>query len=239
MCRRLLAVVAFVAAILLPARSPAASVTLSRESSLSATGQTSDDSFDLSDALDTFGPYDNSMGDSIDVPAGGATRAQASQESNVVAGIVGGFARGAAEAQVAEFDAIAAQGESSFELVFDVLDEDETLRLAGSVNASLDATSQVSLFRQGDIDPLFAQFGVADGVSFDEPLTLTPGHYTLRAEAIVTGTPVPGEASYAVNFNLVGGVNPIPLPPAIWAGSGGLVIAMLCARRVARRIRHC
>src|SRR5687768_9951338 len=62
---------AILAALMIFASDVTAGVVLvSRESSISASGTTSDDSFDLQDALTTPGPFDSSVSDSIAVPAG-------------------------------------------------------------------------------------------------------------------------------------------------------------------------
>jgi hypothetical protein len=232
-CRRFawfaLAVVVFA-----PAATDAASVAVSRSTSLSASGRTTDDSFELTDSFGELGSYDNTIGDSIAVPAGGTTRAQVSQQSTVTALLVGA-ATGSAEAQVAEFDAIAAQARSTFEFVFDVIDHAETLTLGGSVESSFDAEARVRLTRAGGEDPIFERlvaFGNQDDLTFDETISVEPGRYTLFAEAVVTGTPAPNSADFDVSFDLT---NPIPLPPALWAGSVGLVVAWMYARHMGRR----
>ena len=236
MCRRASLVVVVAAMMFAAAWSHAASVFVSRSTALSASGRTSADSFDLADSLTTFGPYDNTIGDSIVVPEGGTTRAQASQQSDVAGPAAGaGFARGAAEAQVAEFDAIAAQAESSFEVVFDVLGSSELLTLSGSVDSTFDGSARVAVLPGAGGDPIFERlvgFGEQEMLTFDESLTLAPGRYSLVAEGIVTGTPAPNTADFDVMFSVS---NPIPLPPALWAGATGLVVAWMYARRMGRR----
>jgi hypothetical protein len=234
MCCRGLTCLTLALLTLATAASNAASVAISRSTLLSASGRTSDDSFELTDSFGALGAYDNTIGDEIVVAEGGTTRARATQQSTVTALLVGA-ATGSAEAQVAEFDAIAAQAETTFEFVFDVIDQAETLALAGSVASTFDAEARVRVTRAGGEDPIFERlvaFGNSDELTFDETLDLAPGRYTLFAEAVVTGTPAPNTADFDVSFDVS---NPIPLPPAIWAGSVGLVVAWMYARRMDRR----
>jgi hypothetical protein len=231
--RRLFLTVSVVVAVFsLPLR--AGVVLVSRLSSLEASGQTTVDQFDLSDELTTLGPYDNAIGDSIAAAGGGTTAAQASQQSDVSVGDgIAGFADGQASAQVAELDAIAAQARSSFLLVFDVTDQVETMNLSGRVESTFDASARVALTDDSGATVLFealADIGEQEELTFAQPLLLDPGRYRLLADGLVTGTPAPNTAAFAVDFRAGGSTVAIPLPAALWPGLVVVGIALLRAR---------
>ena len=234
MCRRKLFLAVIAVAVVLSGWAQAGVVVVSRLSSLEASGQTSLDQFDLSDELTTLDPYDNTIGESIAAEGGGTTSAQASQQSSVsVDDGIAGSADGAASAQVAELDAIAAQAQSSFLLVFDVTEQVETMNLSGRVESTFDAAARVALTDDGGATIFFerlADIGEQEELTFAEPLLLAPGRYRLLADGLVTGTPAPNSAEFALNFRAGGPSVPIPLPAAFWPGIVIIVAALLGVR---------
>jgi hypothetical protein len=234
MCRRRLFLAVFVWAAVCSLAAQAGVVVISRLSSLEASGQTSLDQFDLSDQFTTVGSYDHAIGDSVPAAGGGTTQAQASQQSDVsVADGITGFANGQALAQVAELDAIAALARSAFLLVFDVTDQVEAMNLSGRVESTFDASARVALTDDSGATVFFerlADIGEQEELTFAEPLLLDPGRYRLLADGLVTGTPAPNTAEFAVDFRTGGLTVPIPLPAAFWPGLILVGVALLRAR---------
>ena len=211
-------------------------VPFSRETLIDIAGQITGDSFDTQDALTTFGPYDNTISDSLSPTSGGTTTASASQQSNVTAAAFSGFARGSANAQVAELDAIAASASSQFVMIFNVTDQPETISLQGRVSSTFDASARVIIDNQANAaEILFSRVvdvGTEDELTFDEDVLLQPGTYRMIADGSVNGTPVPGAAEYEVNFSVDSdGGTVIPLPAGVWPGAIMLAGAALWVRR--------
>ena len=222
-----------VAVVLLPDGSgaEAATVPISRGSSLAVSGRTSQGEFQLEDRFDTFGSYVNALDQSLPGAGGGTTRASASQQSDVDPVTNTGSATGDMFAQVAELDAIAANAANSFSFTFDVIGSPELMSLEGHVQSSFDAFAQVLVQRPGE-EPAFQRtvdVGESARIDFDEELLLSSGRYVLTLEGFANGTPSGGSAEFDATFSLA---NPIPLPPAVWSGAAGLACALFCIRRM-------
>ena len=230
MCWRNIMVVAWVLVAFMSSSLWSASVGVSRFSSLAASGQTSQDQFDLSASFDNFGTYSDSIGDELSTGSGGVTRAQASQQSLAMAIPVSGSAVGIADAQVAELDAIAAQARSTFRYTFDVLAQPETLTLSGEVAATFDGSARVAVLDEATqvLFERIVNLGEQDTLGMNESIVLSPGRYQLLAEAVVTGTPSPNSGSFELTYRVT---NPIPLPAGSWAGCVGAIFALLLATR--------
>ena len=209
--------------------SQAGLVVTSRESSLAASGQVTGDQFNLTDSSTSLGSYENTIGDSLPGAGGGTTSASASQRANVTADALPDDLFGSASAQVAELDAIAAQASSLLNIAFDVVDETEDLTIQAHLASSFSGEARVTLLIGNQV--IFDRFpdpGDADGIDFEEVLTLEPGSYALVAEARASGTPSPESAQFEVSLSaasLPPAVIPLPAPLL-----GGAVMLLLTSR---------
>ena len=224
------------------ARSDAGIVLNARHSFVAASGETSADDFSLYQQTIEFGLYDDEVGDALPGAGGGTTSASARQESDVEVGAalpLSGFATGDAAAQVAELDAIAAEGVSSFTLSFEIRDRGETIQLEGALEVGFASTARVTLHdSDGNVDFQRLLETPDDGpLTFDAAVTLAPDTYHLIAEAIARGTPSPTTASFDLRFS-GGDATVIPLPAGVVAG-GAMLLALppLVRRAGPRRAR--
>ena len=213
-------------------RCAAGIVVTGRESTIAASGQITGDQFDLTDTSTTPGPYDNTVEKSLPVGED-ATSASASQRANVAANALPTEARGTASADIAELDAISAQARSFLNVVFDVVDQSETISINGHVQSTFDGAARVTL--EGTSGTLFErrlEIGDESQLDFDESLELAPGSYTLSAETHVTGTITPNVAEF--DFAVSSGPKvAIPLPAPVLLG--GVSMLLLGAWPIRRR----
>jgi len=220
--------------VLVGANARGGAVAVSRYSVVVATGEITGDEFLVRDEFAEFGPYDQSVGDSLSPAAGGTTSASASQQSDVDAAALSGSATGTGSAQVSEQDAILANAVSGFNFLFEISKRPEIITLDGEISSTPAVGVEVVVENEARDHFFFERTAGTTGIpsiDIDNDVVLQPGRYRLRIQTEVGGQPTLESARYQVNFaitNTPGSV--VPLPAAVWPGAIVLAFALRYAR---------
>lgn len=231
-------------------------VATSRLSTIHVEGVAEADTFEETDTIDAFGPYDNAVSGTAGETAGTNANADASQQSNVDASFIGRL-MGTAAGDVRVFAAFdpadvsgpaMARGRSELTVLFQVTDQSEPYRVNGSFAGGFGSIA-IELVNVTNPAATTGVFGIFNGdpftpPEFDEAGNLSPGAYRLRASADTasSGSSPQDPHSFGTfaEFDLafaVGAEAVIPLPPGVWTGAAGLAAALGANVFIRRRHR--
>ena len=237
-----LALVVLAAGVLAPA-ARAGLVLVSRESDIVASGASSAGSYRLSNGAGDFGPFAEALR-SDDAAAARSAAQQVSRPDvdTVTGGFTGATAEGAARAVVDGGVADAfSDAQTDFDLVFRVDSRPALLTFDGTIAASGDGTTGLSVFDDGNGEAMPVLTAEVAGESRDvhETRVLSPGTYRLSLWAFARGTPGESAASYTMSLALQSAEpgpapTPMPLPAGAWGGVAGVAaVAWMTLRRQA------
>jgi hypothetical protein len=219
----------------------AGSVFVSRDSEIRASGASAAGEYRLSNSSSEAGTFTDGLLSDQAAPAQSAAQQHSLAEVNSAGLLSGASAEGAARASldVGAADAFS-DAETTFDLIFRVEDRAALFTFDVTLAAAGDATAGVSLFDPDLVDdPLLISAEVAGETrTVHESALLEPGVYSLAVWGFARGTVDESFSSYSVAVSLrdgQGGVVPMPLPAAVWAGLGGLSAVGLLMLRPHRR----
>jgi hypothetical protein len=233
--------------------SSAGIVPISRHSAISLEVISGTDDFSQNRSTDQFGVFDETLThehtETGVIGNGAHARGLASQNTDFDISHAGQIlgSGNMEEDALAEFTnpqdvsgPVRAGGEASFALTFEVTDRNEPLSISGDLSG---AVSQLSL----DADVIANSTDVLTPPVFDLNFSLAPGMHTLSGSIFAGSSGSSPENSLSfedgagMNFNLSIGTpaaTAIPLPPGVWTGASGLLVAAgLLALSQRRRCR--
>jgi len=234
----------FLVAILATLAAPSAragSVLLSRDSDIRASGATPAGEYDLSNGSGDFAPFTDGLLSDATLPARSAAQQHSEPQVGDGGALTGATAEGLARAAVDLDESEAfSNATTDFDITFRVDGKPSLLTLQATLTAGGDATTGVSVRRDGDEggSPLIALDVSEESRTVHQSAELAPGTYAVSVWAFARGTQGESAASYAVKVGLAESASgtPVPLPAALSAGVVGLSIVALIAARARKAL---